>query len=908
MTGKIPGQGGLLPLPPALPSPGATVVSKSTPTPHTRASLEVLPLEVLNLVTGYLGKQARRALRQTSPVMKQRIDVLEADHHERAAQVDTLLRIPHAQRRLDDLVRIGLLPSSALTYNFSTRKRAVLLSDNVIRGLLLNRDNHVGVDLDAFSRISSDRMPKVIGGIAQITGLLKNIASDQKSRSGKQSTTPSKFIQSNVFANALHNEYRSPFQECLRQFNADRRRGGKPNLALVKQWARAIHPDIHRISSPPLPQEDGAKAIVGEGGLTSLFDAACSHVEIVEILMESGADFNIAKADGQTPLICATRESHRDTEKVMVALLRKNPEAVDHADEDGRTALHWAARCLRPRKVEILLGYHADVNICDDQKRNALHNTFVRAIKRDYEKDCVQTVRLLLKAGIDLFKEDDAGKLPIDYVRQHSPDRTALIQMITDEMKARRHDFADGTSRPSLHTPTSSDIAGTMVEPLTSFTSAPGIPPGQGDSTPAAETAAELAPRTHSELESLPIELKGIIAASVGGEGLAALGRTSRYMRRFTQLPANRSFIRTAKVDAYLRSTPHAARRLKDLVAMGLLPRSARDYDFDGRQLAVLLASNVIKGFELNCDIGVNVDPEAFFQAGGERMPPVIDGIVDPTWSGNAIFSNANLAEIQLDTGESVTILSRLVKSNVFANIWCDNSRSLFNECLEVFAAGKSTGNDLDLELAKHWAHVVHPDILGIKQRPDAAGMSAVIAKRDGNCLCTAVRTHKDIVAILLERGVDFNIPSTDGRLPLTAAMRMINDGTPALMHMLLQQGVQVDAVDSSMYTALHTAAMCGHAQIAALLIGHGADIRKRDPVGRNALHNAFAIVRGQATETERLELTRCLAGAGVDLFEEDAMHMRPIDYLHQLKATQSCDRIIAFVVAAMRAKRPGSV
>lgn len=415
MTGKIPGQGALLPLPPELPRPGAPVVSKSTPTPHTRASLEALPLEVLNLVTGYLGKQARRALRQTSLVMKQRIDVLEADHHERAAQVDTLLRIPHAQRRLDGLVRIGLLPSSALAYNFSTRKRAVLLSDNVIRGLLLNRDNHVGVDLEAFSRISSDRMPKVIGGIAQITGLLKNIASDQKSRSGKQSTTPSKFIQSNVFANALHNEYRSPFQECLRQFNADRRRGGKPNLELVKQWARAIHPDIHRISSPPLPQEDGAKAIVGEGGLTSLFEAACSHVEIVEILMESGADFNIAKADGQTPLICATRESHRDTEKVMEALLRKNV-AVDHADENGRTALHWAAKYLRVHKVALLLRHEAGINLLDHRKRNALH--LVLAERTNIARQVVfDTAKHLIDAGIDLLQQDDAGKRPIDYLR-----------------------------------------------------------------------------------------------------------------------------------------------------------------------------------------------------------------------------------------------------------------------------------------------------------------------------------------------------------------------------------------------------------------------------------------------------------------------------------------------------------
>ncbi len=128
----------------------------------------MLPSDVKRLVYAHLPRQDQAALGQTSTRMRQFNQMLVREAQGLAVQVGTLLQVPHSQRTLEDLIKIGLLPRSARTYAFSERKLAVLLSDDVIKSLHLNKDIGVQVDLQAFNHVPSARMPDVRNGLAML--------------------------------------------------------------------------------------------------------------------------------------------------------------------------------------------------------------------------------------------------------------------------------------------------------------------------------------------------------------------------------------------------------------------------------------------------------------------------------------------------------------------------------------------------------------------------------------------------------------------------------------------------------------------------------------------------------------------------------------------------------------------
>nr|AAY26120.1 pollen ankyrin-like protein [Lilium longiflorum] len=87
------------------------------------------------------------------------------------------------------------------------------------------------------------------------------------------------------------------------------------------------------------------------GGLNSPlhFAAAKGHIEIVEMLLENGADVNSRNYCGQTALMQACRHGHWEVVQTLL-LFRSNVTRADYMS--GRTALHFAAmdghtRCIR---------------------------------------------------------------------------------------------------------------------------------------------------------------------------------------------------------------------------------------------------------------------------------------------------------------------------------------------------------------------------------------------------------------------------------------------------------------------------------------------------------------------------------------------------------------------------------
>lgn len=81
-------------------------------------------------------------------------------------------------------------------------------------------------------------------------------------------------------------------------------------------------------------------------------------VEIVELLLAAGADFNAKNLDGETPLFIA---AYKGWKEIAGLLLAKGAD-VNARDNANKTPLHTAASQGKKEVVELLIAKGADVN------------------------------------------------------------------------------------------------------------------------------------------------------------------------------------------------------------------------------------------------------------------------------------------------------------------------------------------------------------------------------------------------------------------------------------------------------------------------------------------------------------------------------------------------------------------
>ncbi|CAB0031530.1 unnamed protein product [Trichogramma brassicae] len=101
--------------------------------------------------------------------------------------------------------------------------------------------------------------------------------------------------------------------------------------------------------------------------------------QIVQLLLENGANPNLSNAEGSTPLhIICKRDEHNDG--VLANMLfeisdkRHQPLQVDTVDNSGQTALHYAlAKGCKVQIVRVLLNNSADPNLANAEGLTPLH-------------------------------------------------------------------------------------------------------------------------------------------------------------------------------------------------------------------------------------------------------------------------------------------------------------------------------------------------------------------------------------------------------------------------------------------------------------------------------------------------------------------------------------------------------
>ena len=99
-----------------------------------------------------------------------------------------------------------------------------------------------------------------------------------------------------------------------------------------------------------------------------------------------------------------------------------------------------------------------------------------------------------------------------------------------------------------------------------------------------------------------------------------------------------------------------------------------------------------------------------------------------------------------------------------------------------------------------------------------------------------ATNSHPEVLHILLENGAQVQEKNSKDWTALDCAA---SSGALACAELLLQYDAPVDPMDKAHTTPLHLAAQFGHPQLARLLLEHGADVTLEDIYGYNALEIA---------------------------------------------------------------------
>lgn len=242
---------------------------------------------------------------------------------------------------------------------------------------------------------------------------------------------------------------RTPLHHAFRKYHTD------AGVALVKKGARLdlydyegltpLHQAIVTNYQPDfldgVAQALGGKAdwnLQAKGSGDTLLHTALRNGQsaAVDKLLALGADAGKQNAQGQTPLMTTIiMENEYMAGKILKAMQDKAIDPSLHADNDGMTALHFAAKVLyNSRYAQMLLDAGADANARNKAGETPLHLA-ARAGNRDI-------VALLLQKGADAGAQANDGATPLDIAM--AAKRLDLIQ----EFMAATQPKEDAESKP----------------------------------------------------------------------------------------------------------------------------------------------------------------------------------------------------------------------------------------------------------------------------------------------------------------------------------------------------------------------------------------------------------------------------------------------------------------------------
>ncbi len=207
------------------------------------------------------------------------------------------------------------------------------------------------------------------------------------------------------------------------------------------------------------------------GGDLPLFSAISSgNVELVKLLLDNGADFNVRNKYGESPLHKACSEGHGS----IVELLLKCGANPNVQNGRGKSPLYRACSEGHDGIVKLLLEHGADPNMKDQEGKPPLIFAFKDRFLHENE---VRVISLLLEHNADPNVQDEYGELPLH--KACSSGCYNIVKLLLE--KGVDPNVQNGRGRFPLHTVSFRGYDG-IVKLLLKYKANPNVQDGNGES------------------------------------------------------------------------------------------------------------------------------------------------------------------------------------------------------------------------------------------------------------------------------------------------------------------------------------------------------------------------------------------------------------------------------------------
>ncbi len=144
------------------------------------------------------------------------------------------------------------------------------------------------------------------------------------------------------------------------------------------------------------------------------YDVALQHAdcEALAVMIHEDVDVNAPTTERTLPalmtVVIAWRAGQHLKARCCADLLLQKGADVNVANEDGMTALHFAAHDTHVNAIEWLIDHGADINKTDRQGMTPLHHASLSI------QQSPRIINKLLSLGADPNKKNNEGKAPLD--------------------------------------------------------------------------------------------------------------------------------------------------------------------------------------------------------------------------------------------------------------------------------------------------------------------------------------------------------------------------------------------------------------------------------------------------------------------------------------------------------------
>ena len=179
----------------------------------------------------------------------------------------------------------------------------------------------------------------------------------------------------------------------------------------------------------------------GVGGYTPLQMAVLrGHADVVQVLLERGADASAKTSGGESVLHIACSGARKTGREAIIRSLLQEGANVQDTDKYGRTPLHIAIAYGCVQSLKLLLKRGAAISTKDGEGHNALH---CAAHRRGVERRA-QVMQILLDHGTDVHAKiadlsatTNAGSTP-EQLAHHSAEIKGLTRSALERHRETR--------------------------------------------------------------------------------------------------------------------------------------------------------------------------------------------------------------------------------------------------------------------------------------------------------------------------------------------------------------------------------------------------------------------------------------------------------------------------------------